>query len=59
MDRGTWQTTVHRITELDMTEATEHARVLHLHFTSNHQQPISEPAVHSFLALPPHDGVLF
>ena len=50
---------VHRITESDMTEATEHARVLHLHFTSNHQQPISEPVVHGFLALPPHNGVLF
>ena len=51
--------TVHSITELDMTEATEHTRVLHLHFTSNHQQPISEPVFHGFLALPPHNGVLF
>ena len=50
---------MHRITELDMMEATEHARVLHLHFTSNHQQPISEPVLHDFLALPLHNGLLF
>ena len=27
MDRGAWQATVHRVTELDMTEATQHARM--------------------------------
>ena len=24
MDRGAWQATVHRVTELDMTEVTQH-----------------------------------
>ena len=28
MDRGAWQATVHGITELDMTEATEHTHTL-------------------------------
>ena len=27
MDRGGWWPTVHRVTELDMTEATEHAHI--------------------------------
>ena len=26
MDRGTWQAIVHRVAELDMTEASEHSR---------------------------------
>ena len=28
MDRGAWRATIHRVTESDMTEATEHARLL-------------------------------
>ena len=29
MDRGAWQTAVYGITELDMTEATEHEFTIH------------------------------
>ena len=39
MDRGAWQAMVHRVTELDTTEATQHACMQYTVMTNNLHYP--------------------
>ena len=51
MDRGAWQAAVHRVTESDMTEATQHARSSGSLTPRTGSPPSSEPASHALSVL--------